>query len=69
MNFKEQLNAIKNYTKEDCTKIHDFMLDYENLHLEECINTGYRHNRRTNYTDNELRQLSDAMNDRVMELF
>lgn len=69
MNFKEQLKAIKNYTNEECLKIHDFMIDYENLHLEECINTGYRHTRRTQYTDEELHQLSDAMNNRVMELF
>lgn len=69
MNFQEQLNAIKNYTKEDCLKIHDFMLDAENLHIEECINTGYRHNRRTNYTDKELHQLSEAMTDRIMEIF
>jgi len=69
MNFKEQLKAIKNYTREDCTKIHDFMIDSENLHIEQCIRTGYRHQRLTQYTDEQLEILSEAMTDRIMELY
>ena len=69
MNFQEQLKTIKTYTKEDCLKPHDFEIDYEHLHLEECTGTRYRHQRITSYTDNELRQLHEAISDKVMELF
>jgi hypothetical protein len=69
MNFQKQLNQIKNYTKEDLLQNHDFELDWEHLHLEECIGTGYRHKRLTSYTDQELKQLHEAVSDRIMELF
>lgn len=69
MNFQEQLKAIENYTTEDCLKNHDFMIDYEHLHLEECIGTGYRHKRLTTYSDDQLHQLADAVHDKIMELF
>ena len=68
MNLQEKLNQIKNYTTEELLKNHDYMIDYEHLHLEECIGTGYRHQRLTNYTDNELRILHEAVSDRIMEL-
>ena len=58
MNFKKQLKAIENYTKEDCLKNHDFGID-----------NGYRHPRITNYTDNELKVLHEAVSDKIMELF
>ena len=69
MNFQEQLNTIKNYTKEDLLENHDYDIDWEHLHLEECIGNGYRHPRITNYTDNELKVLHEAVSDKIMELF
>ena len=69
MNFQEQLNKIKNYTKEDLLENHDYDIDWERLHLEECIGTGYRHERLTNFTDEELHSLHEAVSDRIMELF
>lgn len=69
MNFNEQLQAIENFTVEDCLKNHDFELDWENLHLEECVGTGYRHERLTDFTDEELHVLHEAASDKLMELF
>ena len=69
MNFEEQLNEIKNFKSlSDCARIFDFMLDYEHICLARRITTGYRHERITNFTDDEIIILAEALNKKTDEL-
>ena len=69
MNLQEKLTEIKNYTIKDLTETHDYLIDYEHLHLEECLGTTYRHPRLTNYTDQELPILYEAYTEKAMEVW
>lgn len=69
MKFEKQLEQIKNMSKDECLQNHDFMLDYEQIHLEQCIGTGYKHQRNSQFSDVEIIQLGEAMHERIMEIF
>lgn len=68
-NFEKTLNEIKNSTWEEIREVHDWEHDAERLHLEQCISTGYRHKRLSNFTDRELEALADAKFKRMMQLY
>lgn len=69
MNFNETLNEINNFTElSQVSQIFDFMLDYEQIYIESRINTGYKHQRHSNFTDDEIIQLADTLDKKTDEL-
>lgn len=69
MNFNETLNEINNFTElSQISQVFDFMLDYEQIYIESRINTGYKHKRYSNFSDDEIIQLADALDKKTDEL-
>lgn len=68
MKFDEQLQAIRNFSKDECMVNHDFLLDAEYIHIENCIGTGYKHQRKSEFSDDEILVLADAVFERYCEL-
>lgn len=69
MNFNETLNQINNFTElSQVSQVFDFMLDHEQIYIESRINTGYKHKRHTNFSDEEIIQLANALNEKIDEL-
>ena len=67
--FEKTLNEINNFTElSQVSQIFDFMLDYEQIYIESRINTGYKHQRYSNFSDDEIIQLADALDKKTDEL-
>ena len=67
--FNEELEKIKNYTSlSEVAKIFDYMLDYEHIQLENMITTGYKHKRITDFTDEQIIILAEALDKKTNEL-
>ena len=67
--FNEELEKIRNYKElSEVSKIFDFMLDYEQIYLESCITTGYKHKRNTDFTDEQIIALAEALEKKTNEL-
>ena len=69
MDFEEQLEQINNLkTFSDLSTEFDFLKDYEDMCLEDMFNTNLNDKRKTNYTDEELVKLYDALDKKVEEI-
>lgn len=67
--FNEELEKIRNYTKlSEVSKVFDFMLDYEQIYIESCITTGYKHKRHSDFTDEQIIILAEALDKKTNEL-
>lgn len=67
--FNEELEKIRNYTKlSEVSKIFDFMLDYEQIYIENHISTRYKHKRHTDFTDEQIIKLAEALDKKTNEL-
>ena len=67
--INEELEKIRNYTElSEVSKVFDFMLDYEQIYIESCISTGYKHKRNTDFTDEQIIILAEALNKKTNEI-
>ena len=67
--FNDELEKIRNFKSlSDVSKVFDFMLDYEQIYIESCITTGYKHKRNTDFTDEEIIMLAEELDKKTNEL-
>ena len=67
--FNEELEKIRNFKSlGEVSKIFDFMLDYEHIQIENLITTGYKHERITDFTDEQIIILANELNKKTDEL-
>ena len=67
--FNEELEKIRNFKSlGEVSKVFDFMLDYEHIKIESLIKTGYKHERITNFTDEQIISLAEELDKKIDEL-
>lgn len=67
--FNEEFEKIKNFTElSEVSKIFDFMLDYEQIQIENSITTGYKHKRHTDFSDEQIIMLAEVLDKKTNEL-